>query len=216
MPSFSAESLISTLQWRYAVKSFDASRRIDAETWTALEQSLVLTPSSFGLQPWKFLIVTSQDLKDRLRPHCWNQRQVSECSHLVVLAALQEIDEAYVNRFIALNEERRGIPPGTLEGYRKVIADCVIGGGLGITQPEWASRQAYIALGQFMLAAAGLGVDTCPMEGFAPEAVNAELGLPERGLKAVVLCPAGYRSPEDKYAGTPKIRWLRDEVVEYL
>ncbi|MES2708124.1 MAG: NAD(P)H-dependent oxidoreductase [Verrucomicrobiota bacterium] len=216
MPPFSAETLISTLEWRYAVKSFDPARRIEEETWAALERSLVLTPSSFGLQPWKFLVVTSQELKDRLRPHCWNQRQVSECSHLVVLTALQEIDEPYVNRFIALNEERRGIPAGTLEGYRKMITGSVVHGGLGIAQPEWAARQAYIALGQFMLAAAGLGVDTCPMEGFAADAVDAELGLTERGLKTVAFCPAGYRSPEDKYAASPKIRWPHHEVIERL
>ncbi|RYD32208.1 MAG: NAD(P)H-dependent oxidoreductase [Verrucomicrobiaceae bacterium] len=216
MTPFSAESLISTLEWRYAVKSFDAARRIPEDTWAALERSLVLTPSSFGLQPWKFLVVTSQELKDRLRPHCWNQRQIAECSHLVVLAVLQEIDQDFVDRFIALNEERRGMPAGTLEGYRKVITGSVVQGGLGLPQPEWAARQAYIALGQFMLAAAGLGVDTCPMEGFAPEALNAELGLPERGLKAVVLCPAGYRSPEDKYAAAPKIRWPHHEVIERL
>lgn len=216
MTAFSPDSLISTLQWRYAVKSFDSSRKIDDATWSALERSLVLTPSSFGLQPWKFLVITSPGLKERLRPHCWNQRQITECSHLVLLTAKLEIDQAYVDRFIAVNEESRGMPAGTLDGYRKMITGSVIDGGLAIAQAEWSARQAYIALGQFMLAAAGLGIDTCPMEGFAPDAVNAELGLLERGLKAVVFCPAGYRSPEDKYAAAPKIRWAHGEVIERL
>lgn len=214
--AFPHASPVSALEWRYAVKSFDSTLRIPEKTWADLERSLILTPSSFGLQPWKFIIVTSQERKDRLLPHCWNQRQVSECSHLVVLTARLFTDEPYVNRFIALNEELRSLPAGSLEGYRKVITGSVVHGGLGIGQLEWAARQAYIALGQFMLAAAMVGVDTCPMEGFLPDKVDAELDLPGRGLKAVVLCPAGYRSAGDKYAKTPKIRWPAAEVIEYL
>lgn len=217
MPPISTENLLSTLRWRYATKAFDASRTIPAETWDALEESLVLTPSSFGLQPWKFLVITSPELKARLRPHCWNQSQVTDCSHLVVLCAKQEMDAAYVDRFIASAAAARGAPVEALKGYRDIIASSVLdGGSIAAMLPEWAARQAYIALGQFMLAAALEGVDTCPMEGFVPDALNAELGLPERGLRAVVLCPAGYRSPEDKYATAPKVRWPATEVIEHL
>ncbi len=211
------ESLLTALNWRYATKSFDASRTISPEVWDALAQSLVLTPSSFGLQPWKFLVITSPDLKARLRPHCWGQSQVTDCSHLLVLCAKQEMDAAYVDQFIALTAALRGAPAEALKGYRDIIAQSVLGdGSIAAMLPEWAARQAYIALGQFMLSAALLGVDACPMEGFIPDLVNAELGLNERGLKAAVMCPAGYRSADDKYASAPKVRWPASDVIEYL
>lgn len=217
MPTISPETLLETLQWRYATKAFDPSLTIPAEIWTALEQSLILTPSSFGLQPWKFLVITDPDLKARLRPHCWNQSQVTDCSHLVVFCAKQEMDAAYVDKFIGLTAVLRGAPVEALKGYRDIIAASVLGeGSIAAMLPEWAARQAYIALGQFMLAAAALGIDTCPMEGFLSDALNAELGLAEQGLKAVVLCPTGYRSGEDKFSNAPKVRWTASEVIEHL
>ncbi len=217
MAVLSPQSLLGALQWRYATKSFDPAQTIPAGTWEALEQSLVLTPSSFGLQPWKFLVVTDAARKARLRPHCWNQSQVTDCSHLLVLCAKQDMDAAYVDSFIGLAAARRGVPGEALKGYRDIIAASVLGGGaIAAVLPEWAARQAYIALGQFMLSAALVGVDTCPMEGFVPDLVDAELGLPERGLKAAVLCPAGYRSAHDKYAMVPKVRWDAAEMIEHL
>jgi nitroreductase len=217
MPSTSPESLLHDLSWRYATKTFDDSRTIPAETWAALEASLVLTPSSFGLQPWKFLVITDPALRARLQPHCWNQSQVTACSHLVVFCAKQTMDAAYIDEFIALTASLRGAPVEALKGYRDMMAGSILdGGAIGAILPEWAARQAYIALGQFMLSAATLGVDTCPMEGFIPDLINAELGLPEQGLSAVVLCPAGYRSPDDKYATAAKVRWPAASVVEHL
>lgn len=217
MAALSPQPLLDALRWRYATKAFDPAKTIPAETWEALEQSLILTPSSFGLQPWKFLVVTDMTRKARLRPHCWNQSQVTDCSHLLVLCARQELDAAYVDSFIGLTASRRGAPVEALKGYRDIIASSVLGeGAIAAVLPEWAARQAYIALGQFMLSAALVGVDTCPMEGFIPELVDAELGLPERGLKAAVLCPAGYRAAHDKHASAPKVRWDAAEVIEHL
>lgn len=217
MPAITPASLLASLNWRYATKAFDAGRKIPGEVWSALEQSLVLTPSSFGLQPWKFLVVTSQEVKDRLVPHCWGQRQVTDCSHLVVLCAKQEMDEVYVDRFISLTAAARGAPVEALKGYRDIIAGSVLGeGAIAKVLPEWSARQAYIALGQLMLSAALLEIDACPMEGFVPDALNAELGLPAKGLRAAVLCPVGYRAAGDKYATAPKVRWPAVEVIEYV
>lgn len=215
-PIVSSDSLLSALNWRYATKQFDPSKKIPAETWAALERSLVLTPSSFGLQPWRFFIITNQELKERLVPHCWNQRQVADCSHLVVMAARQRVDEAYVNRYVERVAQVNGTTPGALEGLRKVIVNDVVFGERAKVVQEWAHRQCYIALGQFMLAAAALGVDTCPMEGFVPDLVNAELGLGERGLSVSVLCPAGYRAETDHAAARPKVRWEAAEVIEHI
>jgi nitroreductase len=211
MPAFTPAALLEALHFRYATKQFDAGKKIDAATWSALEQSLVLTPSSFGLQPWKFLVITDSALREELVSHTWRQRQVADCSHLVVMAVHKNVDENYIDRFISRNAEVRGVPLESLAGYRKVMA-----ASLDAMNTEWAAKQAYIALGQFMLAAAGLGIDTCPMEGFIAAKYDEVLGLEPRGLTTAVLCPAGYRAATDKYASIAKVRWAAEDVIERL
>lgn len=209
MSSTTPAAVIEALHFRYATKHFDSARKIDAATWSALEQSLVLTPSSFGLQPWKFIIITDNALREQLVEHSWGQRQVADCSHLVVIAVHRQVDEAYIDRFVASISEVRGTPAESLAGYRGMMA-----GSLGMMTTDWAAKQAYIALGQFMLAAALLGIDTCPMEGFLPAKYDEVLDLEPRGLTTAVLCPAGYRSAADKYAAAAKVRFAAEEVIE--
>jgi nitroreductase len=210
MPSTPPSAILEALAFRYATKQFDATRKIGEEMWATLEQSLVLTPSSFGLQPWKFLVITDHALREELVPHTWGQRQVADCSHLVVMAVRISVDEAYIDKFIRRVAEVRGITAESLAGYRGMIA-----GSLSMMTPDWAAKQAYIGLGQFMLAAALVGVDTCPMEGFVPAKYDEILGLTEQGLTTAVLCPAGYRAADDKYASTPKVRWPAADVIEH-
>ncbi len=112
---------IEFLNWRYAVKRFDSSRKIPVEVWEQIEDSLVLTPSSFGLQPWKFLVVTSEEIKTKLPAISWNQNQPAECSHMVLFAANQEIDAAYVDRYIAAISAKRGVPIDSLKDFRNVM-----------------------------------------------------------------------------------------------
>jgi len=209
MPSITPAALLDALHFRYATKRFDAAKKIDPETWSALEQSLILTPSSFGLQPWKFLVITDPAIREQLLAHTWGQRQVTDCSHLVVMAVHKAVDVAYIDKFIARTAEVRGVSVESLAGYRNMMA-----GATSMMTPEWAARQAYIALGQFMLAAAVLGVDTCPMEGFIPAQYDELLGLEAQGLTTAVLCPAGYRSAECKYASLAKVRWAAEDVIE--
>ncbi len=211
MTALTPSALLETLNFRYATKQFDPAKKIDPEILAALEESLVLTPSSFGLQPWKFIILTDPAIREQLVPYAWNQRQVADCSHLVVMAVRKTVDEAYIDQFIERIAKIRGIPADSLAGYRGVMA-----GAIGMMTTEWAAKQAYIALGQFMLAAAALGVDTCPMEGFVPEKFDEILGLGAHGLTTAVLCPAGFRSAEDKYAALPKVRWASGEVIMHL
>ncbi len=213
-PALSPSDLLASLQWRYATKAFDKAKTIPAEIWQALEESLVLSASSFGLQPWKFLVVTDPAIRAQLLPHSWGQKQVVEASHYVVFASVKKIDEAHIDRYFARTVELRG---GALEdhkGYRGMMVGSLIQGGMGTT--EWAVRQAYIALGSFMTAAALLKVDTCPMEGFIPAKYDEVLGLEARGLTAAVCCAVGYRSPDCKYATMPKIRFPAAEVVETI
>ena len=211
----SATELLDALQWRYATKVFDPARKIPADTWTALEQSLVLTPSSYGLQPWKFLVITNPELRETLVAHSWRQRQVADASHLVVLTVKKKLSEADIDRFLMRMAEVRGGTPDALVRFRQMLIGDVIDGERGRIAEEWATRQAYIALGQFMTTAALLGVDTCPMEGFEPAKYDEVLGLADQGLTSVLLCPAGYRSENDSYAQLPKVRFKAEDVIEY-
>lgn len=215
MTPIPAPQLLDALTWRYATKVFDPGRRIAAETWTALEQSLVLTPSSYGLQPWKFLVITDRALRESLVPHAWKQRQVADCSHLVVMCVKKKMTDADVDRFIERMAEVRGGTPESLARFRSIVIGDVVTGERSRRVGEWAARQAYIALGQFMACAALLGVDTCPMEGFLAEKFDEILGLEPEGLTTAVLCPAGYRSAADKYASLPKVRFKAESVVEH-
>lgn len=208
------EKLLEAQTWRYATKKFDPGRKIPATTWEALERSLLLTPSSFGLQPWRFVVVTDPALKARLRPATWNQAQVEECSHLVVFLARTGVGEADVDRLLARTAEVRGLALDALEGYRGVMMGNLVDGPRAAVAAEWAARQAYIALGNFMTSAALLGVDTCPIEGMEPEKYDAILGLAGTGYRTVVACPAGYRSADDKYASAPKVRYSADELID--
>ena len=205
--------LLERMNWRYAVKRFDPSKRIPEDTLRALEEALVLTPSSYGLQPWRFIVVASDELKARLMPLSWNQKQVAECSHYVVLQALTEIREGDVDRFFSRIQEVRGTPVEALAGYRKSIVGDVIHGARSKWAREWATRQVYIALGNLMTAAAMIGVDACPMEGIEPEKYDEALGSQGTGYHTVVACALGYRSAEDKYQSAKKVRYAIEDVV---
>jgi len=213
-PAVSPSTLVGNLNWRYAAKVFDASKTIPAETWQALEEALILSPSSFGLQPWKFIVITDKEMRAKLLPHSWGQTQVTQCSHYVIFAAITKIDEAYIDANLARTAEVRGVTAESLAGFRKMLTGTLIQGGYGT--PEWAARQAYIALGNFMTSAAMLQIDTCPMEGFSPAEYDKVLGLPARGLTSVVCCAAGYRSPDCKYASLAKVRFPASAMIEHI
>lgn len=207
--------LLTALNWRYATKVFDSTKKIPDDTWAALEESLVLTPSSYGLQPWKFIIIQDKELREQLVPHTWRQRQVADCSHLVVMATKRTMTEADIDANLMRIAEVRGGTPDALAGFRKMLIGDVITGERSQYITVWAKMQAYIALGQFMAAAALLGIDTCPMEGFIPEKYDEILGLEALGLTTAVLCPAGYRSADDRYASLPKVRFKSSDVIEH-
>jgi len=211
----SPEELVQAQLWRYATKKFDAGRQIPAEVWSALEQSLVLSPSSFGLQPWKFLVVTDPALRQRLRGAAHGQSQVEEASHLVVFLAKDTITESDVDRFLQRTATVREQPLAALDAYRAMMVGHLVQGPAAATAQHWAARQAYIALGNFMTSAALLGVDTCPMEGLDAAQYDKILGLEGTGYHTIVACPAGYRATDDAYAALPKVRFPQAEVLSH-
>ncbi len=214
MPTLSATDVLTQLNWRYATKRFDATRTIPAEQWAALEQALVLAPSSFGLQPWKFLVVTTPALRQQLRAQSWGQTQVTEASHYLVLTGLRTTTADDVDRYLQRQSEVQGVPIEKLSGYRKVVVDFVQKGWAAGDLAGWNARQVYIALGQFMTAAAMLGIDTCPMEGIDKDAYDRTLGLDGSRYATLCACAAGFRAAEDKHATAPKVRFPLDQVIE--
>jgi nitroreductase len=214
MNALTPDALVGQLRWRYATKQFDSSRKIPADVWAALEQSLVLSPSSFGLQPWKFIIVTSQTVKQSFVPVSWNQTQPADCSHHVVFTVRKNLTEADVDRFIQSIADTRGVAVESQRGYRDVMVGFAANLAKQGQVREWATRQVYIALGNFMTCCATLGVDTCPMEGIVPAEYDKLLGLEGGDFTTVVACAAGYRAAADKYASLPKVRFSASEVIQ--
>lgn len=214
MKPLPASDLVAALNWRYATKQFDPARRIPAADWTALEEALRLAPSSFGIQPWKFLVVETPELRAKLREASWGQSQVTDASHLVVLAVKQAVDAAHLDRYFADTAKTRGVAVESLAGFRKVIDGFVAGKSKAGQLELWSAKQVYIAAGQFMAAAAVLGVDSCPLEGIDPARYDELLGLRGSGWATQLAIAAGYRSAEDKYATAPKVRFPSGEVIE--
>lgn len=211
----SPEKLLNALRWRYATKQFNATHKIPAPVWEALEESLVLTPSSFGLQPWKFLIVNDPSVRAKLLPESWNQAQVTDASHFVVLTARTDLTSDDIGEWIERMAETQGTDPASfasLQGMIEGFAQSMSQEG----RHEWNVRQVYIALGQLMASAAALGIDACPLEGISRTGYDDILSLTGSGYKTVVACALGYRSTEDKYAAMPKSRFDHSRVIERI
>lgn len=213
--NISADQLIQSLRWRYATKKFDAARQISAETWDTIENSLVLTPSSFGLQPWRFIVVDDAGLRANLAKESWNQPQVTEASHYVVLTARKDLEAADIDAWIARMCEVQGSSPadvapldGMIRGFAQSMSHEA--------RQQWNIRQVYIALGQLMASAAVLGIDACPLEGISATGYDQILGLEGSGYATVVACALGYRSADDRYASLAKARFDRSQVIRHL
>jgi nitroreductase len=206
--------LVDRLQWRYAVKKFDPTKPIRAEVWEALERALVLAPSSFGLQPWRFLVVDDPVVRAKLLPASWGQRQVVDAARLVVFAIKKGLGADDVNRYVRRIAEVRGVQPASLDGFRDMMLGFVAKPGFDVD--AWSARQTYIAIGSFLTAAALLGVDACPMEGIVPAQYDEILGLDKQGYHAVAVCTAGYRAADDGYASVKKVRFEDGEVVVHV
>jgi nitroreductase len=216
MSNLTNEQLLAALNWRYATKVFDATKKIPADVWNTLEQSLVLTPTSYGLQPYQFLVISNPAKRAELLPHSWGQKQVVDCSHYVVFTARTEMTEADVAKLIARISSVRGVPAETMTPYWNMMIGDVVRGPRGKIAHEWATRQAYIALGNLMTCAAVLGVDACPMEGLVPAEYDRILNLNGSGYATVVACALGYRAAGDKYARLAKVRYETRDLVRII
>ncbi len=206
---------VDKLKWRYATKQFDASKKIDPTLWSNIEEALILSPSSFGLQPYKFVVITDPSTKEMLKPLSFNQPQITDCSHLVVFCRLNKIDENYVNDFTQMTASIRNMPLDILEHYKSMMTGFVNNTPVDKLN-DWMARQAYIALGNALAVASMYDIDSCPMEGFNKLEYDKALKLDQLGLNSEVLLALGYRHADDKYAKLSKVRYSRASKIIHI
>jgi nitroreductase/dihydropteridine reductase len=208
-------SVIENLKWRSAIKSFDATKKVSEEKLEQLLDATQLAPSSAGLQHYKILVVENPEIREKLREAAHGQAQLTQASHVIIFAAETNIDSAYVTKYIDLIAKTREIGREHLEGFEQMLLNNVN----GLTEDQkitWAAKQAYIALGVMLTAAAELGIDACPMEGFLAGKFDEILGLKELGLTTAVIAPIGYRSDEDVYSKLAKVRKPKEELFIHI
>jgi nitroreductase len=208
------EEIIQVLNWRYAVKRFDAAKKISDSVWKILESSLILAPSSYGLQPWKFLVVENPSLREQLKAVSWNQSQVTEASHFVVFLTRDKITESDVREYIEDIASTREVTRESLKGFEGMLLTNVVEGKTGVDLLHWTQRQAYIAMGFLLETAALLKVDSVPMEGLVPLAYDRILNLEGSGWRSVAAVALGYRHPEDKLQYAKKVRFPAEKIIQ--
>ena len=204
--------IVSALKWRYATKKFDPDRLISEQEFAILLESCRLAPSSFGLQPWRFVVVKDPVLRQSLLSETYKQMQVVDASHLIIICRLTVCGPDEIDAYVSDTAEKRSKSIESLKGYRDMMVS-VLGKQSEQEHHHWMDLQCYIALGFLMETAALLRIDSCPMEGFSKEGYDQVLGLSKRGLVASVVCPVGYRMPDDKYASITKSRFEHSDVV---
>lgn len=204
-------STLSNLKWRYATKRMNG-QKVPAEKLENILEAIQLAPTSIGLQPFTVIVIEDAELKAKIAPAIYNQPQITEGSHVVVFAAWTGYSDENVAKYLNRIATLRGIPIESLEGMKNMIDGSIKG-----RTPEqllaWNMRQCYIALGTGLVAAAEEQVDATPMEGFDPDALDAALGLKEKGLHSTVIMTLGYRNAEADYlSGAAKVRRPKEEL----
>ena len=207
------KKVIDALKSRYSVNVFDTEKKVSADDLETILESGRLAPSSFGFEPWKFIVVENPETRLKLQEVGYSQPKISQASHLIVLARRTDARESLTNERIDRTAKTYGVAPETLDAFRGMM-DGSIASKSNEALDANVSAQVYIALGVMMTTAALIGVDSAPMEGFDPTAVNEILGLNEKHLSATVLLAIGYRG-EDSSASHPKVRRAFEDVVEF-
>jgi len=204
--------LLDKLKWRYAAKAMNG-KKVSQKKIDNIIEAARLAPTSSGLQPFEILVITNQEIKEQIKSVSWNQSMITDCSHLLVFAAWDTYTEERINKMFDLVNEVRGFKNEGWEAYRQKLLSFY-----PQQDPEinfnHAAKQAYIAFSAAIIAAAYEGVDSTPIEGFEPEAVDKILGLREKGLRSCVLLPIGYRDAENDWlVNLPKVRKSTEDLV---
>lgn len=204
-------NFIKNANWRYATKKFDTTKKVSKEDLETLKEAIRLSASSFGLQPYRVIIIENPELRAKLQSAAWGQSQIVDASQLIVFANITNFGETEIDSYLANITETRGLPADALKGYGDFMKSKIL------TLPEdvrnnWTSKQTYLSLGNLLNAASELKIDVTPMEGFEPEKVNEILGLGKLGLNASLLATIGYRHEEDATKHYVKVRKSNEEL----
>ena len=203
---------IKNLEWRYAVKKFDEEKILDHEKINILKKAFNLTATSYGLQPIKLVIIKNKEIQQRLLPHSWNQQQIAQASHLLIICTETNIDESDVEKYFERVQNIRKTPDDIINPFKNHLKET-IANKTSEDLYNWSKNQAYLALGNLLTVCANEKIDSCPMEGFIPEKYDEVLKLREKNLTSVLVLPIGYRSEDDVMIHQKKVRKNIDEIV---
>lgn len=207
---------IQSLEWRYATKKFDATKKLPPQKIEVIKKAFNLTPTSYGLQPSKLVIVSNKELQEKLMQHTGNQQPIVTASHLLVFCIQTTIDHKLIEENFALQKEIRNTPNEILQPYKEFLLNH-FAEKTQEQKEEWASQQVFLAMGNILNTCAQEKIDACPMEGFDSKMYDETLNLKEIGLKSVLILPIGYRAKDDIFAGFKKVRRPQEDViVEFL
>ena len=206
------QNIIDAFKWRYATKQYDTDKKITTEQLDTLLKSIELTPTSYGLQAYKVLVITNPEIRAKLRAASWDQPQITDASHLIVFAVPTNLNDSHIDTFITKIAKVRNVSEESLAGYSGMMKGALSHKTLE-QKTEWLARQAYIALGFLLSTAALEHIDATPMEGFDPKQFDEILGLTQENLTSVVVATVGFRSENDEYAKLTKVRLGREEII---
>ncbi len=206
--------IIKHLKWRYATKKFDASKTLGQDKIEVLKQAFNLTATSYGLQPLKLIIFSDKKMQNKLVKYSMDQEQVAQASHILIFCIDTTIDKSYIEDYFKRIKYVRNTPDKILKPFKKYLIDDFENQSQNDIE-DWATKQAYLAMGNLLTVCAVESIDACPMEGFDPERYDEVLKLKEKGLKSVLVMPIGYRAEDDMFADFKKVRkTVAESVVE--
>lgn len=209
------KNILDALNWRYATKGFDANKKVTEKDLETIQEAFRLTASSYGLQPWKLVVVENNELRQKLVEHSWGQRQVVDASHLLVLCRPSKFSMSHIDTYLDSICKIRGTSRSDLEWFENMMKGTL--GSFDETSINtWMEKQVYIALWNMMTVCAEMEIDSCPMEWFVRAKYDEILWLTDLGLSSVVLLPIWYRSEKDHYATTPKVRFDEKDLIVTL
>lgn len=209
------KDIIHDLNWRYATKKFDSSKKVNSEDLETLLEATRLSASSYGLQPYHIFVIENSELRAKLKPFTWNQSQITDASHVIVFANKNSFGEDLVDDYLENVVQTRGLTHEAVKGYSDFMKSKLLGLPNDLKN-NWTARQAYLALGNLMTVAAAMKIDTCPIEGFENEKYNEILGLKESNLNASVVLAVGYRASNDETQHLPKVRYPKERLFTHL
>jgi len=209
-----AKDILTQLQWRYATKKFDSSKKLPVQKIDLLKEAFNLTATSYGLQPLKMLVISNEKLKEELVPLTMNQAQVKDASHVLVLCTEKHISKTFIENYFANVKKVRNTPDEILAPFQSYLIET-LGEKDTDTIDQWTAKQAYLALGNLLTVCALEEIDACPIEGFDPNAYDSHLALESKGLKSVLVLAVGYRATDDMFSAMAKVRrGVQDVVIE--